>query len=241
MSNRFHNKFHRHNHHTTPTDRSGHYPDSAYDPIASPEAPFRGEFYVDGNITTLSSISAAGDLCALNANFSNSLIVKGIPIDSTIIQATYTTVKSNSAHWESAYGATTNLQTLTGNWESAYDATTNLQTLTSNWENTATVVQTTSSVWLQDLNSVLNQGNNTTNSLTANIITAAKFYGDASGLTGTTTGPDWALRALSANWQNTYTTVKSNSAHWESAYDATTNLQTLTGNWESTKDNVNSL
>ena len=62
MSNRFHNKFHRHNHHTTPTDRSDRYPDSAYDPIASPEAPFRGEFYVDGNITTLSSVSVAGNL-----------------------------------------------------------------------------------------------------------------------------------------------------------------------------------
>ena len=69
MSNRFHNKFHRHNHHTEPTDRGGQYPDSAYDPIASPEAPFRGEFYVDGNITTLSSVSASGDLYASNGTF----------------------------------------------------------------------------------------------------------------------------------------------------------------------------
>lgn len=77
MSNRFHNKFHRHNHHTRPTDRDGKYPDSAYDPIASPDSPFRGEFYVDGNVTTLSSISARGDSFATNATVHQSLLVKG--------------------------------------------------------------------------------------------------------------------------------------------------------------------
>ena len=77
MSNRFHNKFHRHNHHTTPTDRSGKYPDSAYDPLASPEAPFRGEFYVDGNITTLSSVSALGDLYASNGTYHEDVTIEG--------------------------------------------------------------------------------------------------------------------------------------------------------------------
>lgn len=77
MSNRFHNKFHRHNHHTQPTDREGQYPDSAYDPIASPNSPFRGEFYVDGNITTLSSVSALGDLFASNGTFHEDVIIEG--------------------------------------------------------------------------------------------------------------------------------------------------------------------
>jgi len=45
MSNRFHNKYHRQNHHTTPT--SG-YIDSAHDPIASPDHPFLGDFHLDG-------------------------------------------------------------------------------------------------------------------------------------------------------------------------------------------------
>lgn len=42
MSNRFHNKFHRHNHHTTqkfPTE-----PDASHDPIASHAEPFYGDF-----------------------------------------------------------------------------------------------------------------------------------------------------------------------------------------------------
>lgn len=77
MSNRFHNKFHKHNHHTRSTDRTGLYPDSGYDPIASPEAPFEGEFYVDGDVTTLSGVSAAGDLYAQNAVFHGSVLVEG--------------------------------------------------------------------------------------------------------------------------------------------------------------------
>ena len=77
MSNRFHNKFHRHNHHTRPTDRDGRYPDSAYDPIASPDSPFEGEFFVDGNITTLSSVSALGDLYASNGTFHEDVVIKG--------------------------------------------------------------------------------------------------------------------------------------------------------------------
>ena len=77
MSNRFHNKFHRHNHHTRPTDRSGLYPDSAYDPIASPEAPFQGDFVVDGNITSLSSMSAEGDFYATNGTFHGNVVIEG--------------------------------------------------------------------------------------------------------------------------------------------------------------------
>ena len=77
MSNRFHNKFHRHNHHTEPTDRDGQFPDSAYDPIASPDSPFRGEFYIDGNITTLSSVSALGDLFASNGTFHEDVTIEG--------------------------------------------------------------------------------------------------------------------------------------------------------------------
>lgn len=43
MSNLTHPKFHRHNHHTRPS-QSGMFPDAAYDPIASPEKPFLGDF-----------------------------------------------------------------------------------------------------------------------------------------------------------------------------------------------------
>jgi len=68
---RFHNKWHRRNHHSAPT--SG-YPDSASDPIASASEPFGGEIvltdylsahgnaYIDGDTTILGSLSVYGDL-----------------------------------------------------------------------------------------------------------------------------------------------------------------------------------
>ena len=48
MSNRFHNKWHRHNHWSLPV--SGE-PDSSHDPIASREDPFRGEFHLSGQLS----------------------------------------------------------------------------------------------------------------------------------------------------------------------------------------------
>ena len=68
MSNRFHNKFHRHNHHTNPTD-GPLYPDSGYDPIASQESPFQGEFYSVDQITTANNLSALGNLYAQDGKF----------------------------------------------------------------------------------------------------------------------------------------------------------------------------
>lgn len=50
MSNRFHNKYHRHNHHTTGS-QDPRYPDSAHDPIASPESPFLGPFVMIGTLS----------------------------------------------------------------------------------------------------------------------------------------------------------------------------------------------
>lgn len=55
MSNKFHNKWHRHNHHTYP--RSGE-PDSGHDPIASESDPFKGDFVVQGMISASAPPSA---------------------------------------------------------------------------------------------------------------------------------------------------------------------------------------
>lgn len=53
MSNRFHSKYHRTNHHT---DKSATNPDSGYDPIASPEHPFKGIFCASGPVMINNSI-----------------------------------------------------------------------------------------------------------------------------------------------------------------------------------------
>jgi hypothetical protein len=49
MSSRFHNKFHRHNHHTTSVGDT-RYPDATHDPIASYDSPFQGDFVIEGDI-----------------------------------------------------------------------------------------------------------------------------------------------------------------------------------------------
>jgi hypothetical protein len=72
---RFHNKWHRRSHHSSP---SIGYPDSATDPIASPAEPFQGDFvltgnlsahknlFVDGNATVLGNLSVLGDFTYLD-------------------------------------------------------------------------------------------------------------------------------------------------------------------------------
>ena len=50
MSSRFHNKYHRHNHHTRAVN-DPRYPDASHDPIASPESPFLGPFVLFGSLS----------------------------------------------------------------------------------------------------------------------------------------------------------------------------------------------
>lgn len=50
MSNRFHSKYHRHNHHTINTE-DPRYPDAGHDPIASPDSPFLGDFVMLGTLS----------------------------------------------------------------------------------------------------------------------------------------------------------------------------------------------
>ena len=65
--NRFHNKYHRHNHHSLPTAGE---PDSAHDPIATKDSPFKGEFHVDGQLSAV-----AGSVN--NLTVSNNFVVSG--------------------------------------------------------------------------------------------------------------------------------------------------------------------
>lgn len=76
MSSRLHNKFHRHNHHTSPpSNNDPRYPDASFDPIASYTVPFNGPFVIQNpNLiapTTPSTlhtpniaIDVAGDIAA---------------------------------------------------------------------------------------------------------------------------------------------------------------------------------
>jgi hypothetical protein len=50
MSNRFHSKYHRHNHHSTSVS-DVRYPDASHDPIASHLSPFLGDFVMIGTLS----------------------------------------------------------------------------------------------------------------------------------------------------------------------------------------------
>jgi hypothetical protein len=52
MSNRFHSKYHRTNHHTLSSLTN---PDAGHDPIASADQPFQGDFYINGAIKHVAS------------------------------------------------------------------------------------------------------------------------------------------------------------------------------------------
>jgi len=71
MSSRFHNKWHRHNHHTARSN-DPRYPDSSYDPIASPDAPFQGDFVVQGVLSATGGTFTT-PICA-NINFPDAAI-----------------------------------------------------------------------------------------------------------------------------------------------------------------------
>jgi hypothetical protein len=92
MSNRFHNKFHRQNHHSRRTTKNESYTDATYDPIASFEVPFQGEFYSEGNILTTENLSAQKDVFAENATIKNDLTVA----NNVVIQGTLNALGSAS-------------------------------------------------------------------------------------------------------------------------------------------------
>ena len=56
-----------------------------------------------------------------------------------------------------------------------------------------------------------------------NLSATNKIYGDGSELAGVV-GTDTKVRELTANWQNTYTTVQTNSANWDSVYNNSFNF-----------------
>ena len=71
MSSRFHNKYHRHNHHTLPI-LDARYPDASHDPIASPDSPFQGDFVLNGTLS------------ADNIAFANAFVTPGETLTSSV-------------------------------------------------------------------------------------------------------------------------------------------------------------
>ena len=87
MSSRFHNKYHRHNHHTSSTT-DPRYPDAGHDPIASPDSPFLGPFVMLGTLsaTAYTPYSQLSSVPGAVITGDTGIIVTGL--SGTAIQAT---------------------------------------------------------------------------------------------------------------------------------------------------------
>jgi hypothetical protein len=87
MSSRLHSKYHRHNHHTISLN-DPRYPDASYDPIASPDSPFLGDFVLLGTLSAspLSATSQPQTVIAANGN---------ITATGTIRAATFSLTNAN--------------------------------------------------------------------------------------------------------------------------------------------------
>lgn len=93
--NRFHSKFHRKNHHTN-TDPNN--PDAGHDPIASQDAPFQGDFFLNGSLSAsagitlsefhLPTFSNAGGFIRLQNNATNTVSTTQAQASSIILLTT---------------------------------------------------------------------------------------------------------------------------------------------------------
>ncbi|NBX77714.1 MAG: hypothetical protein EBQ92_14295 [Proteobacteria bacterium] len=99
MSNRFHSKFHRKNHHTYSNYLN---PDSGHDPIASREQPFQGDFILSGSLSCVAPASGFGGffytdntaLCAVAGKVGAHILSYG-PIG-TYIQSNNVAISANA-------------------------------------------------------------------------------------------------------------------------------------------------
>ena len=81
---RFHNKLHRKDHHTNPTEG---FPDSGTDPIASPQEPFQGDFVINGTLSCtgfqVASADFSGDVKCENLTVRDTTLCNFISGDDT--------------------------------------------------------------------------------------------------------------------------------------------------------------
>jgi len=121
-------------------------------------------------------------------------------------------VRSLTGKWDSTY---TTVQASSANWDTAYNISSEYQTVSSTFLTAETDSQT---LTFDETNKELTISNGNTVSLSALI--------DSSIDTG--------VRALTTNWENTFTHVQANSSNWNTSYFSTTALNLSSNIWNST-------
>ncbi|NDB61754.1 hypothetical protein EB001_25430, partial [bacterium] len=141
-----------------------------------------------------------------------------------------TLVRSNSANWDSSYTTVQSNSATTWNYQG-----TDLKSLSSGWvggNSAFTTVQSNSATnWDNSLSNQYTRtyflplsGGTLTGTLISDVSATGSFYGDGSKLTGIV-AVDTGVRALTSNWQSTYTSYNSNSA----SFVTTSNLSGIVG------------
>jgi len=207
----------------------------------------------NANVVSLSTFNVfSNTIKPLTANWQNTYTV--VRTNSANWQNTYANVFNNSPNWQGAY---TTVRTNSAKWEAAYGSTGGdlaVRALTGNWQDTYTTVQSNSSKWEEayDIATVYSAASSTfltteTDSQTLIFNETTKDLSISNGNTVSLSAlidlasVDTEIRTLTGNWQDTYTTVQSNSSKWEAAYGGAGSdlaVRALTGNWESTYTTV---
>jgi hypothetical protein len=210
----------------------------------------------DNSYTTVNSNSANWNSTRTTVN-SNSAkwenVYTNVNSNSANWNSTRTTVNSNSAKWENVYtnvnsnsstwsGVATTVNTNSANWSNVY---TNVNSNSSTWSGVATTIISNSANWNSVYTSYSGASSSyasinlvetnflalTGGTITGNV-TATKFYGDGSELTGIVAGDTEAttlVRNNSADWDGVYTTYSEASSSYSTKEYVHTNFLPLTG------------
>lgn len=247
-----HEKLHRANHHTL---SSVGLPDSATDPIASPNSPFRGNFYLSGFWNTFNNISANGssvfdhiEITDVNSNpslyiettnkpsittnspISSNKVIYDYLYNSDVWNSTYNHHSIKKYVWYDLYNYTSSTS---ANYNKLYLYTLNLSTNSINWSNTYNLLTAKNDYWNNTFSYISSVSANWNNEF-ANY---TKWNSVVVPLVVTKINHwDSSYNTLiNSNWTSTYNTTNLLSSRWKSNY------QTLNSNqsaWDSNNQTV---
>lgn len=188
------------------------YIDTDFYSIYGPKA---GGVWGTGTLLNNSSASPTWDSTATTVN-----------VNSGKWNNTYSFVGGNSARYQTSFNS---MSSLSARWESNYTTT---RAYSARWETTYLQVSALSASW--GVGGSGPEGSSAYTTLCANsanwnstYTTVYQFSGGWGG-GGGPSSPDLAVRALTANYQTTFSTVSTLSSRWETAYTTVINNQT---NW----------
>jgi len=192
-----------------------------------------------GEGTVLSnSISAAiwNSVYSTTKSLSNNWQTAYSLVSAGTLSTTFNTVSSLSSSWIGGNSAYTTLYAASANWQSTFNT---VSSLSGNWQNainassTYTTVYEASAGWQSTYSTVT--GFSAQWSAGGNTVAISVVQNNSGDWNSTHT----QVYNLSANWNKAYNQVKSISGNWDQAYQSLSlDIQPVTGNWNSVYSQV---